>query len=99
MRAGRQLDRALGEGAEAQLWPLQIGQDADRAPGIASRPAGSSSNAGAVIVLRAMAEIEAEHVDAGIEQRADALVGRAGGPEGRDDLCAASAPHVDLPAG
>ena len=29
------LDPAFGEGAEAQLWPLQIGEDADRPPGIA----------------------------------------------------------------
>ena len=92
---GRQLDLAAGEIAEPQLRPLHVGEDADRPAGIGFDLA-DRLEAGAVIVMRAVAEIEAEHVDAGVEQRADALRARAGGAESRDDLGAALPPHGDL---
>ena len=54
----------------AQLWALQIDQDADRPAGLRLDLA-DGVEPRAVIVMGAMAEIEPEDIGAGIEQRAD----------------------------
>ena len=46
-----------------------------------------------VIVVRAMAEVEAEHVGPGVEQGPQALGPGRGGAEGRHDLGEAVAMH------
>ena len=94
--AGGELDPALGEAAEAQLWSLQIGQNADRpARRALNRP--DRLEASSVILVRTVAEIQPEHIDTGLEQRANPLGRRARRAECRDDLRAASAPHLHLP--
>src|SRR5262249_35243791 len=90
--AGLELDRSGGEGAEPELRPLQVGEDADRPPGLLLERA-DRVDALPVVVVRAVAEVEPEHVDAGAEQGLDALRRRACGPEGRDDLRAVNAAH------
>ncbi len=49
---------------------------------------------GGVVLVAAMAEVEAEDVDAGVGEGADALLGRARRAEGGHDLGAAVASHV-----
>ena len=49
-----------------------------------------------VVLVRAVAEVEPEHVGAGAEQRLDGLRVGAGGPEGGDDLGVAVAAHAQL---
>jgi hypothetical protein len=64
--AGLQHDLALGEGADPQLRPLQVEQDADRA---AQRAFERTQDVEAllVVVVGAVAEVQAEHVGAGTE--------------------------------
>ena len=73
------------EGADAQLRALQVEQDADRPADLLLDRADHLGRA-RVVLVRAVAEIEAEDVDAGLEQRLDPLVRRGGGPERGDDL-------------
>ncbi len=54
--AGPELDPGVGEGAESQLWPLQIGKDAYRAPRRALNRA-DRGETGSVILVRPVAEI------------------------------------------
>ena len=70
--AGGELRLAAGEIAEPQLRPLQIGEDADRPSGLGFDRA-DLLEPRAVLVVRAVAEIEAEHIDPGVEQRAQPL--------------------------
>ncbi len=89
---GAQFDRTRSKGAEPQLRPLQIGQDADRPPGRAfDVPDGFEPRA--MFGMSSVTEIEAEDVDSGLEQGADLLQGRARRAESGDNLGAASAPH------
>ena len=70
--AGRERDPALDEAPEAQLWSLQIGQNADRpARRTLDRP--DRFERTAVVVVRTVAEVEPEHVDPGVEQRTNPL--------------------------
>ena len=91
--------RAAGEGAEPQLRPLQIDQDADRPRGVLF-DAADHADQFAHAVLAGVAHIDAEHVGAGLEQLGDHCgVGR-GGPQRGDDLGAAQPSHrLPLPAG
>ena len=62
----RELDRPRSKGTEPQLGSLQVSQDADRPPGRAfDLP--DCLEPGAMVVMRAMTEIEAEDVDPGLE--------------------------------
>ncbi len=60
----------FGEGAEPQLWSLQIGQNADRATNIAFQRADRLETF-AVIVVRSVAEIKPKHIDTRLEQSTD----------------------------
>src|SRR5205085_4034699 len=95
--AGGDLRPAAGKIAEPQFGPLQIGEDADRPPGLGLDPA-NLGKPGAVLVVGAMAEIEPEDVDASLEQGADALEAGARRPDGGDDLGAALPPQRPVPA-
>src|SRR4030095_16493504 len=75
--AGLQLDQAAGKGADSQLRSLQIHQDADRTPALLLDLA-DEVVALLVILVRAVAEIEAEHVGAGLEQRGNLFARRTG---------------------
>ena len=67
--ARRELD-GPPEPPDAQLGALQVGQHADRPPG-AARPRGSPVAVG-VLLVAAVAEVQAEHVRARLEQGANA---------------------------
>ena len=69
----------------AELRPLQVGEDADRAAELGLDLADQRVAPGDVVV-GAVAHVEPEHVGAGEEQAADHLVGVGGGAERRDDL-------------
>ena len=84
-RALGEQHRAGGEGAAAQLRPLQVGEDADRPAELRLDLADQRVPAGDVLV-GAVAHVEAEDVRAGEEQAADHLVAVGGRAEGRDDL-------------
>src|ERR1700726_2628000 len=84
--------RTAREAPDAQLGPLQVGQDTDRAAEFAPNPARRLATL-AVLVGRAVAEIEPEHIDAGLEQRADRLLGRGRWSERGDDLGIAISRH------
>ena len=91
-RAGIELRLAAVESAEAQLRPLQVEQHADRPAELLLKRANGLQPA-RMVGLRAVAEVEPEHVHAALEQGADGLrVGR-GGAERGDDLGAAGASH------
>ena len=95
--AGGELDRAVGEIAEPQLRTLQIGENADRPSGL-RLDAADVLEQRALLVVAAMAEIQPENVDPGVEQRAQPLAAGARRADRRDDLGAAQAPP-GLPGG
>ena len=71
-----ELDRPVGEGANAQLRALQIEQHADRPAQIALDRADDVQTL-LVVVVRSVAEVEPEDVGAGVEQRFDGFAIRA----------------------
>ena len=90
--AARELDRAVAEGADPELRPLQVDDDRDRPLGL------GLDRAHRLVALRlvgvaAVREIEPEGVGAGLEQAADLLLRRARRPERGEDLRVASATH------
>ena len=91
--AARQGDPAVGEAADPQLGPLQVHDRADR-PAALLLDLANDREARRVVLVAAVAEVEAEHVGAGIGQLADALLGRAGGTQRRDDLGATVSAHA-----
>ncbi|MOA32648.1 hypothetical protein D3C78_1538860 [compost metagenome] len=77
-------DLAGGEGADAQLRALQVGQDRDRAASFGLDLA-HGIVARAVVFVRAVAEVQPEHVGARLEQFADYRdVGACGSKRGND---------------
>jgi hypothetical protein len=96
--AGSEPDSTFGECAEAQFRSLQIGQNADRSPGRALNRS-DRREACSVVLMSAVAEIQPEDINPGLEQGAY-LLGRGGRrAEGRNDFGAAPAPHAHLPTG
>ena len=91
--AARQGDPAVGEAADPELGPLQIHDRADR-PAAVLLDLANDREARRVVLVAAVAEVEAEHVGAGIGQLADPLLGRAGRTQRRDDLGAAVSAHA-----
>jgi hypothetical protein len=89
---GLQLHRAAGEGADPQLRPLQVHQDADRAF-VFLLDLADEVIALLVIRVGSVAEIEAEDVGAGLEQRGNLFARRAGRPECGQDLGFALTSH------
>src|ERR1700694_2958889 len=91
-----ELDRALGEGAQAKLGALKIDQNADR-PAVATLDIANRLDQLAHLVVRGMAHIDAEDVGAGLEQATDhRKVGRGRAKRG-EDLDAAQASHGLVP--
>ncbi len=90
--AARQRDAAPGESADAQFRTLQVGQDADRPAGLCLDRAHGIA-ALAMVVMRAVAEVQAEDVRAGVEQGADGCLVAAGGAQRGENLGAAKATH------
>ena len=66
--------RAVGEGAEPQLRPLQVDQNADRAIVFGFDRADRSDQLAHPLVI-GVAHIDAKHVGAGLEQLADHFAG------------------------
>ena len=88
-----QLERSLGEDAQPELGALQIHQDGDgMLVFLLHRP--QEIDALAMVVRRAVAEVQAKDVGAGLEQRAQALAAGRSGTEGGDDLGEAIALHA-----
>ena len=90
--AGREFDRAVCKGSDAQFRPLQIGQNADRAPDFLfhlSNDAVPRAN----VFVRAVAHIQAKNVDAGEEQFLDHLVAAGRRAKRRDYLNVAISFH------
>ena len=90
--AAREFGPPAGEFADPELRSLEIGQDPDR-PADLRFDCADHGVAHAMVRAAAVAEIEAKHIGAGLEQRADGRRVRAGRPQGRDDLGAAVAAH------
>ena len=89
-------DRPVGEHAEADLRPLQVGEDADGPAGhVRARPYPVVN--GQVVGLRAVAHVEPGDVHAGADQRGDLLLAGGRGPKGADDLRTAA--HRGSPSG
>ena len=89
--AVRPVGGAVGEPAEPDLGALQVGEDADGAPGhIGGRP--DALVGGLVIGVFAVAEVEPSDVHSGLDQSPDRLVSGGRRAEGTDDLSASS--HV-----
>ena len=83
------------EGAEAELRPLQVGQDADRP---AELGLGRAHGGVQLLhhVVRRVAHIDAEYVDARLEEALDHLRGVRRRTECGDDLDAPAASHLAL---
>ena len=74
VRARGELDWTLGKSAQAELRSLQVSKDADWPPRRTLYPPDRRKKR-TVILMRAMAEIEPENIDARLEQRADPIRG------------------------
>jgi hypothetical protein len=85
--AGAPLDGGVGEAAQADLRPLQVGEDPHGPPGrlggLPYEPVHCF-----VVGVAAVAEVQPGHVHAGVNQPADPLQVRGGRAEGTDDFCA-----------
>src|SRR6056297_526352 len=92
-RALDQLFLATGERADAQLGPLQIGEDGDGAVHFRLDLADDAVALGDLVVL-AVAHVEAEHVCARLMQRTDGGIVRRGGAERGHDLDIAVPSHL-----
>src|SRR3954452_7336526 len=86
-------DRTLGQASNPQLGPLQVGEHSNGPPGFLLDRT-HDVVALLMLLLGAVAEIEAEHVGPGLEQRPDHFRAGARRPEGRDDLGVTVTAHV-----
>ena len=78
---------AVGEPAQPDLGPLQVGEDADGASGrVGCGP--NTLVVGFVVGVVAVAEVEPRDVHSGLDQRPDGVVGSGGRTQGTDDLSA-----------
>src|SRR5205823_4286999 len=87
------VEASARQGTDADLGTLQILQDADRTAGLALQGADRRVDPG-VIVLGAVAEVEAEGIDSRQEQAVQHLRRRGSRPDGGDDLGVAVAAHL-----
>ncbi len=90
--AGLQRRLAIFELAHAQLGALQVHQHADGAAGLAFQGA-DGFVALQMVLVRAVAEIQAEHIGTSQEQALDGLGRGRGGAEGGEDLGVTGASH------
>ncbi len=80
-----QLHGTLGEGLQADLGALEVGEDPDGPAGLLG--GGTDPVVPALVLgVRAVAEVEAGHVHAGLDQRDKLLVGVDRGAESTDDF-------------
>ena len=88
------LDQAprLVEIADAELGPLQIGDQRER-PADLVLDLAHDLRPRRVILVRAVREVEADRVDARVDERADRVMRRRDRPDRRDDLRSASFNH------
>src|SRR5262249_16576113 len=85
-------DRIIGKRTDAQLWALQVDEDADRSALLGFDRA-NRLHERAQLVVRRVAHVDAENVGAGLEQpRDDRLLGGSR-PERRHDLGPAQPSH------
>ena len=89
---GAPLVRPVGELAEPDLRPLQVGEDGDGAAGLLGGVAHEVVHL-LVVLVAAVAEVQSGHVHARLDQAEHALGGSGGGPHGADDLYAACHSH------
>ena len=92
---GLQRDAAGLEAADAQLGPLHVGEDADRAADLLLQRA-DGGDEGGVVLVGAVAEVQAEDVGAAPEQAAQHLGRGAGRAERGHDLGAPAAAQLAL---
>jgi hypothetical protein len=83
--AARQRDAALGEGTQPQFRALQVDQHADR-PAEAFLQRADALVHRAMVVVAAMAEVEAKGVRPGLDEGTQAALVRTRGPDSREDL-------------
>jgi hypothetical protein len=88
-------DDRLGQLADAELRSLEVGDESDRAPDLGRYLAHEPRSLG-VPLVRAMREVEADGIDAGRDQRAQALARVGSRPERRDDLRLAFPGHAGV---
>src|SRR5204862_8037189 len=91
-RTVHELHRAVSEGAQSQLRTVEVQQHADRSIEVGLDRADQREPL-LVVGMRAVAEVQSEHVGAGANQRLDGGAIRARGAEGGDDLGVAGALH------
>ena len=91
---GLQLHAPAGKPADPQLGALHIGENADMAVEFLFEVT-DHGDASGVIVMRAMAEIQPEHVCSRLKQPRQHLRRRTGWPQRGDDLGAAAAADFD----
>lgn len=80
-----QLDGTLGEGLQADLRALEVGEHTDGLAGL-GRGGPDAVVPPLVLFVRAVAEVEAGHIHAGFDQRDELLVGVDRGAESTDDF-------------
>ena len=90
--SGDEFRRAAHQLADAQLGPLQIGEDADRTAEFRPQPA-DRLDPGRMLVVGAVAEVEPEDIRARLEQGADHFGRIARRPQRSHDLRVAMAAH------
>ena len=90
--AGKRLLWTAGQATDAQLGALQIGENGDR-PTRLSLNCAHDIVARLMLVMGAVAEIEAEHVCCRLKQSTYHLRARACRPERGYDLCVTAAVH------
>jgi hypothetical protein len=90
--ASRQHLLAVGELADAQLRPLQIGQDADRTADLFLDGAYAADQRAHQLMV-GVAHIDAEDIGAGFEQLLQHLLGRGGRTDSGEDLDLAATSH------
>src|ERR1700682_5898896 len=83
--SGVKLDRAVEKSTYAKFWALQIDHDSDGTADIAF-DIPDHVEATLVIVVGPVAEIQSEHIDAGIEKGSDHRRRRTGGSKRRNDF-------------
>src|SRR5260370_11772961 len=91
-----ELDRILGEGAQAKFWGLQVEENADGAA-VARLDVANGLDQFAHLVVRGVAHIDAEDVSAGLKQAPDHRAVGGCGAKRCQNLDAAQAPHGLLP--
>ena len=90
-----QLCRAIGKDADAQLWPLQVGQNGDGAACVRLDLA-DDHMACADIGMRAVTHVQAEHIGTRLKQRADGCIIVGGRAQSGHDLDVSKASHAAL---